>query len=139
MNKQYKRTDHSQFPFRQNNRNASLTPQRATMDIQPHFDHEEQFNYILECAIKDRHNFKQLEVINMTLNKKIKSLESTVESLTQAKDFQAQIIISLVEENKIQNLAQVVESLRIDNKANPYDNSYDTVDTKRAPHTFSKN
>ena len=109
------------------------------MDIQPHFDHEDQFNYILECAIKDRHNFKQLEVINMTLNKQIKSLEATVESLTQAKDFQAQIIISLVEENKIQNLAQVVESLRIHNKASPDNNSYDTVDTKRAPHTFNKN
>ena len=135
---QYKRTEHSLFPFRRANRNTSLTPQRTTMDIQPHFDHEEQFNYILECAMTDRQNFKQLEVTNMTLNKKIKSLESTVESLTQAKDFQNQIIISLVEEYKVNNLAQVIESLNIDNKANPHDNGYDTVDTKRTPHTSNK-
>ena len=109
------------------------------MEIQPHFDHEDQFNYILECAITDRHKFKQLEVTNMTLHKQIKSLETTVKSLTQTKDFQAQIIISLVEENKIQNLAQVVESLRKQNQTRPDINSYDTVDTKSEPQTNNKN
>ena len=116
---------------------ANITFAHATMET--HFDHEDQFNYILECAMTDRHNFKQLEVTNMELRKQIKTLETTVKNLTQRTDFQVQIIESLVDQNQIKNLAQVIESLKKQNQTRPVVNSYDTVDTKSEPQTNNKN